>query len=66
MALAAVYDSKLGAVINIGSQYGLVAPNLSLYEDPERGSPLHYGVAKAALSHLTKELAVRYYQEYSR
>ena len=62
-ALAAAKQSKLTAVVNIGSQYGLVAPNLSLYEDPERDSPLHYGVAKAALSHLTKELSVRYAQQ---
>ena len=52
--------SRLKSVVNIGSQYGVVAPNLSLYKDPIRESPLHYGVAKAALSHLTKELAVRY------
>jgi NAD(P)-dependent dehydrogenase (short-subunit alcohol dehydrogenase family) len=30
-----------------------------LYDDPVRQSPLQYGVCKAALSHLTKELAVR-------
>jgi NAD(P)-dependent dehydrogenase (short-subunit alcohol dehydrogenase family) len=58
-ALASFRGTRLSAVVNIGSQYGLVAPNLSLYQDPERDAPLHYGVAKAALSHLTKELAVR-------
>lgn len=60
LALAVAKRSRLSAVVNIGSQYGVVAPNLSLYDNPERDSPLHYGVAKAALSHLTKELAVRY------
>jgi NAD(P)-dependent dehydrogenase (short-subunit alcohol dehydrogenase family) len=59
MALANVPDSPLRAVVNIGSQYGGVAPNLKLYDDPARQSPLQYGVAKAALAHLTKELAVR-------
>ncbi|HEY9192447.1 MAG TPA: SDR family oxidoreductase [Methyloversatilis sp.] len=59
MALADAPDSRLRAVVNIGSQYGSVAPNLRLYTDPVRQSPLQYGVAKAALAHLTKELAVR-------
>ena len=59
MALSDAPDSRLRAVVNIGSQYGAVAPNLGLYTDPVRQSPLQYGVAKAAVAHLTKELAVR-------
>ena len=59
MALAYQENSKLQSVVNIGSQYGVVAPNLNLYSDPSKDSPLHYGVAKAGLGHLTKELAVR-------
>lgn len=59
MALAAHPLSCLRHVVNIGSQYGLVAANPALYVDPLRQSPIHYGVAKAALGHLTRELAVR-------
>ena len=59
MALAQQQDSQLRRVLNIGSQYGTVAANPHLYTDPVKQSPLHYGVAKAALAHLTKELAVR-------
>jgi NAD(P)-dependent dehydrogenase (short-subunit alcohol dehydrogenase family) len=59
MALASKSGVSLRSVVNIGSQYGTVAPNLKLYVDPVRESPLHYGVSKAALAHLTKELAVR-------
>ena len=59
MALALQSHSRLESIINIGSQYGVVAPNLNLYSDHIKQSPLHYGVAKAGLSHLTKELAVR-------
>lgn len=59
MLLANQADSRLAKVVNIGSQYGSVAANPSLYDDPERQSPIHYGVAKAALVHLTRELAVR-------
>ena len=54
------YSSKLKTILNIGSQYGIVASNPRLYDVSEKGSPIHYGVAKAALSHLTKELAVRF------
>jgi len=59
MALARQTSTKLRRVLNIGSQYGTVAANPHLYTDPIKQSPLHYGVAKAALAHLTKELAVR-------
>jgi NAD(P)-dependent dehydrogenase (short-subunit alcohol dehydrogenase family) len=52
-------NSQLRRVVNIGSMYGTVAANTHLYTDPVGQSPLHYSVAKAALSHLTKELAVR-------
>lgn len=46
-------------IINISSIYGVVPPNRSLYEDGYQKSPIQYGVTKAALIHLTKELAVR-------
>jgi NAD(P)-dependent dehydrogenase (short-subunit alcohol dehydrogenase family) len=51
--------STLSSVVNIGSMYGVVAANPSLYDDPLHQSPVHYGVVKAALIHLTKELSVR-------
>jgi NAD(P)-dependent dehydrogenase (short-subunit alcohol dehydrogenase family) len=59
MALIHQKNSQLQKVVNIGSQYGTVAANPNLYTEPLKQSPLHYGVAKAALAHLTKELAVR-------
>ena len=59
MELVHYKDSKLKHVINIGSQYGLVAANPSLYTDPKQQSAIHYSVAKAAVGHLTKELSVR-------
>jgi NAD(P)-dependent dehydrogenase (short-subunit alcohol dehydrogenase family) len=59
MALASYPNSRLSHVVNIGSQYGAVAANPALYDDHARQSPIHYGVAKAALAHLTRELAVR-------
>lgn len=59
MHLAMQDGTSLRQVINIGSQYGSVASNLGIYEDPMTESPIHYAVAKAALVHLTKELALR-------
>lgn len=52
--------NELSTITNIGSQYGIVAANPALYEDYPRQSPIQYSVAKAALIHLTKELAVRF------
>ena len=59
MALMMQRGSQLRRVVNIGSMYGTVAANPYLYADPAQQSPLQYIVAKAALAHLTKELAVR-------
>lgn len=59
MALVLHEHTRLQAIINITSMYGIVAPNLALYEDHQKQSPIQYGVVKAALIHLTKELAVR-------
>jgi NAD(P)-dependent dehydrogenase (short-subunit alcohol dehydrogenase family) len=59
MALAQSEMHRLKAVVNIGSQYGLVAPNPALYEGSLDRSPIQYGVSKASVHHLTRELAVR-------
>ena len=47
-------------ITNIGSMYGVVAVNPNLYSENDQPSPIHYGVAKAACHHLTKELAIRF------
>ncbi|AUZ84042.1 SDR family oxidoreductase [Methylophaga nitratireducenticrescens] len=60
MTLYQLQADSLRTVTNIGSQYGLVAATPSLYTDYPKQSPIQYGVAKAALHHLTKELAVRF------
>lgn len=59
IALASYSRTSLQNVVNIGSIYGSLAPNLNLYTKPNEQSAIQYGVAKAALAHLTKELAVR-------
>jgi NAD(P)-dependent dehydrogenase (short-subunit alcohol dehydrogenase family) len=60
MALFNIQPNQLRTITNIGSQYGIVAANPHLYDNYPKQSPIQYGIAKAALVHLTKELAVRF------
>lgn len=53
-ALAA---SGHGSVINIGSIYGMVGPDMSLYEDTPMGNPAAYAASKGGLLQLTRWLA---------
>ncbi|MDD2892327.1 MAG: SDR family oxidoreductase [Halothiobacillaceae bacterium] len=59
MSLARASSHRLQTVVNIGSMYGEVAPNPALYDGTLDRSPVQYGVSKAGLHHLTRELAVR-------
>lgn len=53
-ALAA---SSHGAVVNIGSIYGMSAPDLSLYAGTSLGNPAAYAASKGALLQLTRWLS---------
>jgi NAD(P)-dependent dehydrogenase (short-subunit alcohol dehydrogenase family) len=46
-----------GVVLNIGSIYGVVGPNLQLYEDTPMGQPAGYAASKGGLIQLTRHLA---------
>ena len=48
-----------GSIVNIGSIYGLVAPDMRLYQDEavKIGTPVSYAIAKSALLGLTQYLA---------
>lgn len=50
----------LKGYIGIGSMYGDVTFNKSLYGTDLAKAPIQYSVSKAALNHLTQELAVRF------
>jgi len=51
--------SKNGKIINISSMYGVVIPDLAIYEGREELlNPPNYGTAKAAVIHLTKYYAM--------
>jgi len=46
-----------GNIINIGSIYGMVGQNLSIYDDPESNMSLDYPVQKGGMIAYTKQLA---------
>ncbi len=50
-------DSGHGSVINIGSTYGVVGPNMSLYEGTSMGNPAAYAASKGGLTQLTRWLS---------
>ena len=54
------HKKTLKTITNIGSQYGIVGSNPKLYKNKYNVYPIHYGVAKSGLIHLTKELAIRF------
>jgi len=46
-----------GSVVNLGSIYGIVGPDLGIYEDTTLGNPAAYAASKGALLQLTRWLA---------
>ena len=53
-------SSNLYSIINISSIYGLVPFNPNLYSDYLKSAPIQYSLSKAAVIHLSKELAIRF------
>lgn len=56
--------NKSGKIINIGSVYGVVSPNMDIYKKGDRKSSEIYGASKAAIIHLTKYFA-NYFASYN-
>jgi gluconate 5-dehydrogenase len=52
-----------GAIINISSIYGIVAPDHSIYGDTDMNNPVHYGVAKSGIIQFSRWIATRYADE---
>jgi NAD(P)-dependent dehydrogenase (short-subunit alcohol dehydrogenase family) len=50
-------------VINIASMYGMVSPDIKIYNSKEESNPPFYGAAKAALIHWTKYAACEFAEE---
>lgn len=56
-AQPALESSGHGSIILVNSIYGLVGPDMSLYEGTSMANPLGYGVSKGGLLQLTRYLA---------
>jgi len=53
-----IRESGNGSIVNIGSIYGLLGPDWSIYNESDvRGTPAAYGVSKGGLLQLTRWLA---------
>lgn len=52
--------NKSGNIINIGSMYGMVAPNPDIYGNSGFDNPASYGAGKAAIIQLTRYIAANY------
>jgi NAD(P)-dependent dehydrogenase (short-subunit alcohol dehydrogenase family) len=56
----AIKKSGDASVVNIASMYGLVSPDLRVYDKPEVSNPPFYGAAKAALVQWTRYAACEF------
>ena len=53
-------EQNYGKIINIASMYGVVAPDVSIYEGNNYYNPANYGVGKAGIIQFTKYIAAVY------
>jgi NAD(P)-dependent dehydrogenase (short-subunit alcohol dehydrogenase family) len=56
-------EKEMGSVINMGSIYGVVGPDFTVYEGTEMTSPAGYAAIKGGLVNLTRYLS-SYYGKY--
>lgn len=52
--------SKKGSIINLGSTYGIVAPDFSIYDGLDMITPATYAAVKGGIINLTRFLASYY------
>jgi NAD(P)-dependent dehydrogenase (short-subunit alcohol dehydrogenase family) len=52
------YQCEQGAIINIGSHYGVISPDFRIYTTGDRKNSEVYGASKAAVIQMTKYFAV--------
>lgn len=56
-SLAMVEDDVDGSIINLGSTYGVQAPDFSIYDGTKMTSPVEYAAIKGGIINLTRYLA---------
>jgi NAD(P)-dependent dehydrogenase (short-subunit alcohol dehydrogenase family) len=59
-AANAMLASKKGSIINLGSTYGIVAPDFSIYDGLDMITPATYAAVKGGIINLTRFLASYY------
>jgi gluconate 5-dehydrogenase len=64
IVLPYMIERKYGKIINIASMYGIVAPDVSIYDNNDYYNPANYGAGKAAVIQFTKYIA-SVYGEYN-
>ncbi len=57
-------DQRAGSIINIGSTYGVVGNDFTIYEGTEKTSPMAYSAIKGGIINLTRYLA-SYFGKYN-
>ena len=64
LALPTLHKSVLNkgdaSVINIASMYGMVSPDLRIYDNPQSSNPAFYGASKAALIQWSRQAACEF------
>lgn len=60
LVLKNMMKNKKGKIINIASMYGVVAPDVRIYDNNDFYNPANYGAGKAAIIQLTKYIAAVY------
>jgi len=55
--MQALKESGKGSIINVGALYGVVGPDMRLYEGTRMGNPVSYAVSKGGLIQFTRWLA---------
>ncbi|MGY0375132.1 SDR family oxidoreductase [Clostridium sp. JNZ J1-5] len=58
--LISMIEKRYGKIINIASMYGIVAPDVSIYEGNNFYNPANYGIGKAGIIQFTKYIAAVY------
>lgn len=57
LAVPGLRQSGHGAIVNVGSMYGMVGPDWSLYQGTEMANPAAYAASKGGVLQLTRWLA---------
>lgn len=60
IVLENMVKNKYGRIINIASMYGVVAPDVAIYDNNVFYNPANYGVGKAGIIQFTKYIAAAY------